>query len=172
MYLFVYVWRNLVANCFKLTYIDVTYSNSDINCHTLTYINPPTLLATNQVVKNSRLCGYFVILWSQWGITIPKNSLCQSGLAQGQARPGPRPGLRLIPRILRGTGADLHENALFIEKRSFSPIWAISGPSRPQKWIRLEIPGRMVVSRGPWLKIEAISWPQTGYSQFCDITTG
>ena len=24
--------------------------------------NPPTLLATNQVVKNSRLCGYFVIL--------------------------------------------------------------------------------------------------------------
>ena len=36
-------------------------------------------------------------------------------------------------------GADLHENALFIEKRCFRPILVILGPSRPQKWIRLEI---------------------------------
>ena len=36
-------------------------------------------------------------------------------------------------------GADLHENQLFIEKRRFRSIWVISGPSRPQKWIRLEI---------------------------------
>ena len=30
-------------------------------------------------------------------------------------------------------GADLRENRLFIEKRCFSLIWVISGPSRPQK---------------------------------------
>ena len=36
-------------------------------------------------------------------------------------------------------GADLHENRLFLEKRCFRSILVISGPSRPQKWIRLEI---------------------------------
>ena len=36
-------------------------------------------------------------------------------------------------------GADLHENLLFIEKLCFRSILVISGPSRPQKWIRLEI---------------------------------
>ena len=72
---------------------------------------------------------------------------------------------------MRG-GADLHENRLFIEKCNFSSILTISGPSRPRKWIRLEISGRMVVSGGLEIKIEAISWPKTGYSQVCDITTG
>ena len=66
---------------------------------------------------------------------------------------------------MRG-GADLHENQLFIEKCSFSSILSISEPSRPQKWIRLEISGRMVVSGGLEVKIEAISLPQSGYSQF------
>ena len=37
------------------------------------------------------------------------------------------------------TGADLHENRLFTEKHYFRPILIISGRSRPQKWIRLEI---------------------------------
>ena len=32
-----------------------------------------------------------------------------------------------------------HENRLFIEKLVFRSILAISGPSRPQKWIRLQI---------------------------------
>ena len=36
-------------------------------------------------------------------------------------------------------GADLHENQLFYEKLYFSHILLISGPSRPQKWIRLQI---------------------------------
>ena len=43
-------------------------------------------------------------------------------------------------------GGRNHENRLFIEKLVFRRILAISGPSRPQKWIRLEISGRMVVS--------------------------
>ena len=66
---------------------------------------------------------------------------------------------------MRG-GADLHENLLFIEKCNFSSVLSISGPSRPQKWIRLEISGRMVVSGGLEVKIEPISWSQSGYSQF------
>ena len=45
-------------------------------------------------------------------------------------------------------GADLHENRLFIEKRCFKPIFVISGPSRPQKWIRLEILRWKMVSGG------------------------
>ena len=45
-------------------------------------------------------------------------------------------------------GARNHENRLFIGKRYFRPILAILGPSRPQKWIRLEIPVKMVVSGG------------------------
>ena len=44
--------------------------------------------------------------------------------------------------------ADLHENRLFIEKCCFGPILSILGPSRRQKWIRLEISRRMVVSGG------------------------
>ena len=36
-------------------------------------------------------------------------------------------------------GADLHENQLFIENRVFRRILVILEPSRPQKWIRLEI---------------------------------
>ena len=35
-------------------------------------------------------------------------------------------------------GADLHENLLFYEKLGFRPSLVISGPSRPQKWIRLK----------------------------------
>ena len=45
-------------------------------------------------------------------------------------------------------GGQIHENRLFIEKRYFRPILVILGPSRPQKWIRLEISVRMVVSGG------------------------
>ena len=45
-------------------------------------------------------------------------------------------------------GARNHKNRLFIEKRYFGPILAILGPSRPQKWIRLEISTRMVLLRG------------------------
>ena len=36
-------------------------------------------------------------------------------------------------------GAVLQENQLFYEKRCFRFILVISGTSRPQKWIRLEI---------------------------------
>ena len=50
----------------------------------------------------------------------------------GPALPGLTKGLRM--RI----GADLHE-LFFIEKTCVRPILVISGPSRPQKWIRLEI---------------------------------
>ena len=45
-------------------------------------------------------------------------------------------------------GGQIHENRLFIEKGYFKPILAILEPSRPQKWIRLEISVRMVVSGG------------------------
>ena len=62
-------------------------------------------------------------------------------------------------------GAGLHENALFMEKPGFRPILAISGPSRPQKWVRLEISVIWVVSGGLEVKIEAISQLFTGYSQ-------
>ena len=37
------------------------------------------------------------------------------------------------------TGADLHENQLFIEKQYFGPNLIISGPFRFQKWIWLQI---------------------------------
>ena len=36
-------------------------------------------------------------------------------------------------------GGRNHENRLFIETRYFRPVLVILGPSRPQKWIRLEI---------------------------------
>ena len=45
-------------------------------------------------------------------------------------------------------GADLHENQLFYEKQCFRSILVISGPSRPQKWIRLEILRWKTVSGG------------------------
>ena len=54
-------------------------------------------------------------------------------------------------------GADLEKNRLFYETLYFRPILVISGPSRPQKWIRLEISVRMVVSGGLEVKIETIS---------------
>ena len=54
-------------------------------------------------------------------------------------------------------GADLEKNRLFYETRYFRPILVISGPSRPQKWIRLEISVKMVVSGGLEVKIKAIS---------------
>ena len=53
--------------------------------------------------------------------------------------------------------ADLHENRLFIGKRISKLIWVILGPSRPQKWIRLEISVRMMVSGGLEVKFKAIS---------------
>ena len=62
-------------------------------------------------------------------------------------------------------GADLHEKRPFIEKRVFKPILVISGPSRLQKWIRLEISVILVVLGGLGVKIKAISWLFTGYSQ-------
>ena len=65
----------------------------------------------------------------------------------GRARPGPA-GLGLTKGLRMRIGADLHENQLFIEKRCFRPILVISGPSRPQKWIRLEILRQKMVLRG------------------------
>ena len=55
-------------------------------------------------------------------------------------------------------GADLHESQLFIEQRCFGLILVILGPSRPQKWIRLEFSRRMVLSGGLEVKHKAISW--------------
>ena len=45
-------------------------------------------------------------------------------------------------------GADLHENRFFYEKRCFRSTLVISGPYRPQKWIRLEILRWKMVSGG------------------------
>ena len=73
-----------------------------------------------------------------------------AGPALGRARPG----LRLIETIQRG--ADLHENALFIEKRRVRLILAISRSSRPQKWIQLEISVILVVSGGLYDENESI----------------
>ena len=42
----------------------------------------------------------------------------------------------------------IQENLLFYEKRYFRPILVIFGPSRPQKWIRLEILHWKTVSGG------------------------
>ena len=55
-------------------------------------------------------------------------------------------------------GGRNHENLLFIEKRVFRLILAISGPSGPQKWIRLEISGRLVLSGGLETQNKSISW--------------
>ena len=58
-----------------------------------------------------------------------------SGLAGGRVGTGGR----VVWDWVNQYWADLTKNALFLEKRSCSSILAISGPSRPQKWIRLEI---------------------------------
>ena len=55
-------------------------------------------------------------------------------------------------------GADLYENARFIEKRRFRSILDISRPFRPQKWIRLEISVILVVSGGLYDENNSISW--------------
>ena len=44
-------------------------------------------------------------------------------------------------------GGRIHEKLPFIEKHCFGPILVILAPSRPQKWIRLEILHRKMVSR-------------------------
>ena len=44
-----------------------------------------------------------------------------------------------VIRPKHAEGGQIHENLLFTEKRVFICILIISGPSRPQKWIRLEI---------------------------------
>ena len=82
-------------------------------------------------------------------------SKCQNKF--GRARPGPA-GPALTKGLRMRIGADLHENQLFIEKRSFRSFLVISGPSRPQKWIRLEISGRMVLSGGLETQNKCISW--------------
>ena len=65
----------------------------------------------------------------------------------GQARPGPA-GPGLTKGLRMRIGADLHENRLLIEKLCISIILLISGPSRPQKWIRLQILRWKMVSGG------------------------
>ena len=45
-------------------------------------------------------------------------------------------------------GADLHENRLFYEKQCVGSILVISGPSRRQTWIQLEILRWKMVSGG------------------------
>ena len=73
------------------------------------------------------------------------SSKCQNKF--GQARPGPAgPGLTTCLRMR--IGADLHENRFSIEKLSFRPILVISGTSRPQNQIELEILHQKIVSGG------------------------
>ena len=50
-----------------------------------------------------------------------------------------------------------HENRLFIENRCFRSFLVHFGPSRPQKWIRLEISVILVVSRGLYDENKSIS---------------
>ena len=66
----------------------------------------------------------------------------------GLARPWARPKAGPVIRPEHAWRADLHENAFFVEKRRFRSILVISGPSRPQKWIRLEILRWKMVSGG------------------------
>ena len=70
-------------------------------------------------------------------------------------RPWPWPwmAMAMAVAVIRpehaGSGrADLHENRCFIERLVFINIFIISGPSRPQKWIRLEILRWKMVSGG------------------------
>ena len=81
----------------------------------------------------------------------------------GRARPGPA-GSGLTKGLRMRIGADLHENRLFIEKRCFRPIFIIFGPSRPQKWIRLEILRWKMVSGGLETQNSAIS------CKICDLS--
>ena len=67
--------------------------------------------------------------------------------ARPKAGPGSRPGWVRM--------GDPGQNSLFWEKLDFAHILAISGPSRPHKWIRLEIPHRMAVvscQMEPWVR--------------------
>ena len=69
------------------------------------------------------------------------------GLAGGRAgRVGP--GARDIWDWVNQYWADLTKNVLFMKNAVFDILLTISGPSRPQKWIQLEILVRMVVLRG------------------------
>ena len=77
-------------------------------------------------------------------------STCQNKFAR--ARPSPA-GTGLTKCLRMHVGADLHENQLFIEKRSFRTFLVISERSRPQKWIRLEILRWKMVSGGLEVKI-------------------
>ena len=82
---------------------------------------------------------------------------CFLGLAMAVATAMATAMAVAVIRPEHAIGADLHENRLFYEKQCFRPILVISGPSRPQKWIRLEISVKMVVSGGLEVKIEHIS---------------
>ena len=57
----------------------------------------------------------------------------------GLVRPGLTAAAAAVIRPEHAEGGQNHENRLFIERRCFRPILVLSGPSRPQKWIRLEI---------------------------------
>ena len=75
--------------------------------------------------------------------------LARPGQAWPEARPGPGPAGPGLAKGLRfRNGAQVHENQLFIEKRCFRPILVISGTSRPQNQIELEILHRKMVSGG------------------------
>ena len=75
------------------------------------------------------LYNFFKIQW-----------LVRPGLAC-QARPGRARPCRAGPdkRPEHAEGGRIHENRLSMKKHSFRLILSVSGPSRPQKWIRLEI---------------------------------
>ena len=75
-------------------------------------------------------------------LVLGRPGLAQPGLAwPGYAWPGlNRPGLAVW--------GDPHEKSLFYEKSVFISILAHSRPCRRQKWIRLEISVKMVVSGG------------------------
>ena len=94
---------------------------------------------------------YFPIFLLKIGVVRP-------GLAC-QARPGRARPCRAWPdkRPEYAEGGQIHENHLFIEKRCFRPILIISGPSRPQKWIRLAILRRIHYVRGLETQNKAIS---------------
>ena len=62
-----------------------------------------------------------------------------------------------VIRPSHAEGARNHENGLFIEKLCFRLFLAILGPSRPQKWIRLEISFILVVSGGLYDENKCIS---------------
>ena len=61
----------------------------------------------------------------------------------GRASPGQDGAGLALDRM-----GDPHEKWTFAEKMCFWPILVISGPSRPQKWNRLEILRRIAPTRG------------------------